>query len=225
MENPFDIVIRERPGSDSVRRPSVVRRAEIVDAALYLFANKGYHGTSVKEIAGALGIRAPSLYNHVTSKQEILEEVMFKTMQTLLDDFDEAVARSESVVERIWFATETHVRYHARYPRESHVGNREIATLEEPSQSRIRALRRTYAHNWQTLIESGVTGGELSVANPRLASYAILEMGVGVSLWFRPDGELTEAEVAATYADMAVKLVSGTLPHGRPQVNASRRDV
>jgi hypothetical protein len=71
-------------------------------------------------------------------------------------------------------------------------------------------MRRTYAHNWQELVERGVARGEFTVSNARLASYAILEMGVGVALWFRPDGELSETEVAETYADMAIRLLSGT---------------
>lgn len=192
------------------RHPSAVRRAEITNAALGLFARKGYHGTSVKDIASALGIQAPSLYNHVASKQEILDEVMFKTMDTLLHDFDAAVASTDDVVEQVRRATEAHVRYHARYPREAHVGNREIASLKEPSQTRIRELRRAYAHRWQTLVEDGVRQRRFFVASARLASYAILEMGVGVALWFRPDGDLTESEVATLYGAMALSLLSAT---------------
>jgi AcrR family transcriptional regulator len=190
------------------RHSSAVRRAEIIDAALTVFMQKGYHGTTVKDIANVLAIKAPSLYNHVKSKQEILQDIMFNTMDALNSGFDVAIASTEDLVEQLRRATEFHVSYHARYRREAHVGNREIASLDPAAQSLIRGLRRTYEHKWRELVERGVAGGQFVASSPRLASYAILEMGVGVALWFRPDGELNEAAVVQTYGEMALRLLS-----------------
>jgi AcrR family transcriptional regulator len=189
-------------------RPVVPRRTlDIRDAALTLFAERGYQGTSMKDIATALGMRAPSLYNHLESKQELLREVMLATMETLLDDHHAAVATTSDVAEQLRRAMEAHLRYHARYPREVRVGNAEIASLEEPFRTRVRELRREYAKEWQALIERGVECGRFETPSPQLAAYAMLEMGIGVSLWFRENGRLSESQVAYYYGDMALRLV------------------
>lgn len=182
------------------------RSEEIRDAALTLFSERGYHGTSMKDIAAVLGIRAPSLYNHLASKQELLVEVTAATMRTLLADHAAALATSDDVAEQLRAATETHVRYHARHPREVRIGNRDISALEPKAQRKVLRLRREYADAWRALLERGVAEGRFALAEPRLTAYAILEMGIGVTTWFKPDGPLSEAVVAYHYGDMALRL-------------------
>src|ERR1700712_2128331 len=113
------------------------RSIDVRDAALTLFAERGYHGTSMKDIAGARQLSAPSLYNHVSAKQEILRDVMSETMTSLIKIVKSAIAGAEEPVERLRRAAEAHVRFHARHPREVRVGNHEIAALEEPHRKAI----------------------------------------------------------------------------------------
>src|SRR5262245_6526917 len=77
------------------------RLDDIVDAALTLFAEQGYLGTSMKDIAAALGLRAPSLYNHVDSKQDLLREIMYRSANELLSSHRAAVATTGDVVEQL----------------------------------------------------------------------------------------------------------------------------
>ena len=67
-------------------------RATVIDTACQLFAERGYRGASMKDIAEILGVRAPSLYNHVLSKQDILFAIMDKAMDRALDAQEEALA-------------------------------------------------------------------------------------------------------------------------------------
>src|SRR5664280_3624336 len=66
------------------------RKSDIREAALTLFAERGYHGTSMGDIGRFIGVRGPSLYNHLKSKQEILVDIMVTTMRELIAQFDEA---------------------------------------------------------------------------------------------------------------------------------------
>lgn len=196
------------------RPPSPAGRPEdIREAALSLFAERGYHGTSMKDIAARLGIRAPSLYNHVDSKQQILREMMLETMRTLLSDHGDAVASTDDPVEQLRRCTDAHVRYHARFPREVRIGNTELRALDEPVRGEVLEMRREYSRSWEALLARGVSAGRFDVPSPRLTAYGILEMGIGVSLWFRPDGPMTEAAVAYHYADMALRLVGVANPN------------
>ncbi|MCW2528377.1 MAG: Transcriptional regulator, TetR family [Pseudonocardiales bacterium] len=181
------------------------RKTEIREAALTLFAERGYHGTGMEDIARLVGIRASSLYNHMSSKQELLADIMITTMRELLSRFNEVTTEASRPADQLRLAVEAHVRYHAIHRRDVRIGNREIPSLEEPAQTQVRQLRRDYARAWQHMIESGVADGDFTTLSPQLAAYALLEMGIGVSQWYREDGALSLDEIAFHYADMALR--------------------
>lgn len=184
------------------------RREAILTAAKSLFAQRGYHGTGMNDIASALGIKAPSLYNHIDSKQAILREIMLTTMTTLLAGQQAAAASTTKPAEQLRRSMETHVRYHARHPEETRIGNTEIASLEQPHRRQLRRARRQYTAAWEEIVERGVELGIFETRSVQLSVYAMLEMGIGVALWFREDGPLSEDEVAYTYGDMALRLLT-----------------
>lgn len=183
------------------------RATDVRDAALTLFAERGYHGTSMKDIAAALRLQAPSLYNHVASKQDILRDVMADTMHALMQSVRSAVATTEDTTEQLRRAVEAHVRFHARHPREVRVGNHEIPALDEPHRSTITRLRREYSRLVLRLVERGVEEGVFDTGSPPLATYAILQMGIGVAMWYRPDGALSEDDIVFRYGDIALRIV------------------
>ncbi len=183
------------------------RRSDIREAGLTLFAERGYHATSMGDIGRAIGVKGPSLYNHLKSKQEILIDIMVTTMQDLLAGFDNADSNGEPA-ERLREVMAEHVRYHALHPRDVRIGNREIPSLEEPARELVLNLRNEYEGKWRELIQDGLDSGDFSIPSVRVAVYAILEMGIGVAQWYRPDGSLSLDQIAALYADMAARLLS-----------------
>ena len=183
-------------------RPEEIRRA-----ALELFTRQGYEATTMTDIGNRVGIRGPSLYKHVTSKQELLVQIMAGTMTALLTEHDRAIAGTADPTERLRRAVEAHVRYHARHRLEAFVGNREIRSLEQPHRDSILAQRAKYEARFRKLITDGAAAGKFHVASPRLASYAILDLGMGLAVWFREDGELSENEIVWQYVDFALRLV------------------
>ncbi len=189
------------------KRSQLPRGQEVLEAALELFAERGYRGTTVRDIARAVGIRAPGLYSHIESKHDLLRSIMTTTMERLLADHQAAISTTDDVAEALRRATEAHVRYHCRYRREALVGNRELASLDWPTRAAILALRDQYELGFRALIARGNAEGRFDVASPRLASYSILEMGMGVAVWYREDGEYSEAQIAYQYADFALRLV------------------
>ncbi|MDT7709062.1 MAG: hypothetical protein QOG20_4669 [Pseudonocardiales bacterium] len=187
------------------------RMSEIRTAALELFTRRGYEATTMSDLGAEVGIRGPSLYKHVASKQDVLVDIMTTTMDALLAAHRAAVSSTTDPTERLRRAVEAHVRYHARHRREAFVGNREIRSLIEPHRSAVLARRAGYEQSFRSLITDGVAAGRFHVASPRLASYAILDLGMGVATWFR-EGEFDENEVAWQQTDFALRLVGATRP-------------
>jgi AcrR family transcriptional regulator len=182
-------------------------RAEAIrDAALTLFAERGFRATTMRDVARAVGVRAPSLYSHVRSKDTLLTEIMVTTMDELIRGFHLAVATTRDPVEQLRRATEAHVRYHTRHRREAFVGNREIPSLKPGARRIILDKRREYSMLFRDLIDRGSREGAFILSSPRLVAYAILDMGIGLAAWFRPDGPYTEDELAKSYGQFALRL-------------------
>lgn len=195
---------------DENRGRAHVTREGVRGVALTLFAERGYRATSMRDIAEALGMKAPSLYNHVRSKETLLVEIMDSAMDLALADLRAAINSTEDVAEQLRHATESLVLQFLFYPREVTVSNNEIRSLNEPHRSRIIAKRDEYGRGFRDLIERGCSRGLFHVESPRLASYAILEMGNGAKVWFRKGDLYTEVEVARQYSDFALRIVGAT---------------
>src|ERR1019366_4866619 len=191
------------------------RRSDIREAGLTLFAERGYHATSMGDIGRFIGVKGPSLYNHLKSKQEILVDIMVTTMEDLLAGFDKANSNGEPAV-RLREVMAEHVRYHATHPRDVRIGNREIPSLEEPAHDLVLSLRNEYEGKWRALIQEGLDSGDFSIPSVRVALYAILEMGIGVAEWYRPDGSLSLDQIAELYAEMASRLLSARVSKSAP---------
>lgn len=192
-------------------QPRAEQRAQDVrEAGLTLFAERGYHGTTMKDIAGHLQLRAPSLYNHVSSKQEILREIMLSTGRQLLAEFRDATRGEDDEVEALRRAIAVFVAHHAHHRREALIGNREVASLDEPARSELLALRREHEHSIRALIEKARAHRRFVVEHAHLTSFAMLEMGVSVARWFRRDGPLSAEEIGQHYGDLAVRMCSPT---------------
>jgi AcrR family transcriptional regulator len=182
------------------------RAADIKAAALALFAEHGYQATTMADIGAAIGIRGPSLYKHVGSKQELLAQTMTTTMDALLEIHRAAITGCEDPAERLRRAAEAHVRFHVRHRLEAFVGNREIRSLEEPHRTQVLERRARYERGFRKLIADGVREGRFRVTSVKLTSYAILDLGMGASVWYRENGGLTEDEVVYQYGDFALRL-------------------
>jgi AcrR family transcriptional regulator len=197
------------PGAAEAR--TAVTAAAVLDAALTLFADRGYHGTAVSQIAASLGIRTPSLYNHMRSKQDLLEAIIGPTVDGVLDDFRTAVDDVGDPVERLRRAIRVYALRHATHRREALVANRDTASLPEPARTRVRQQERDHERAVRAIIADGAGIGDFHVGSPALASFAILEMCLSIARWFRDDGPRTAEQVADEYADFALRI-AGFVP-------------
>jgi AcrR family transcriptional regulator len=180
---------------------------KIIAVALQLFARDGYRATTMADLGFELGIRGPSLYKHVRAKQDLLGEIMTDTMRCLLAAQYAALEAGGDFTVLLRRVVEAHVRYHANHREQAFVGNREISNLKPPYERQVLDLRDEYEHRLRELIEAGCAAGEFMVAHPRLISYAILDMGIGVASWFRSDGPYSADQIAYVYADAALGMV------------------
>jgi AcrR family transcriptional regulator len=195
------------PRRAAVGRPVGDRPEQVRTAALELFAAQGYRATTIDEIGARVGIRGPSVYKHFRSKQELLADVVVGTTEAMLAAQRAAVRSAGDLRGQLRSAVEAHVRFHAEHPREAFVAAREVDSLAEPQRSDVLRKRAEYDRRLRRLVETGVREGVFTVDSPRLAAYAMLDMGAGVAGWFRPGGPVSQDELAGLYADLALRML------------------
>jgi AcrR family transcriptional regulator len=179
----------------------------IREAATYLFAEYGYEMTTMKAIADRVGVQPSAIYNHVGSKQILLRDIAQATIRSLIDGAHMAIESTPDEREQLRRAVRSHVLMHTNDRHRAHVANREIPSLEEPARTEQIVLRQQYVNLFERLIDRGVERGTFRATAPRITAYAILQMGIGVSIWFHDDGPLSADEICDLYGELSLRMV------------------
>lgn len=187
-------------GSNGERTAAAIRRA-----ALRLIHRHGFAAMNLRELAAGVGIQPGSLYNHITTKQGLLFDLMQEHMTTLLAETDAALAAAgPDLIDRLRGFIAHHVLYHLERKQEVYIANFELRALDPPNAARILAMRRAYEDRLIALLEEGVAEGTLAMSDARVTAYAMLAMLTGVCTWYRPGGRLGRAEIVALHVDLAL---------------------
>jgi len=155
-----------------------LQRTELLDAAAFLFATKGFHATGMRELAGQLKIKAGSLYYHISSKDQLLNEVCEIGLSSLASNIDQAVAKNQALPETIRAIVIGHAGLLNHYGSYLNCYQNEYVHLTADVRERLRLELVTFHHKiddvFKRAIANGETYPELIVKNARLAIIAIL---------------------------------------------------
>jgi len=195
--------------------------ARIEEAALDLFFERGYRSTSMRDIAQACGITAAALYNHFPSKDQILYAMVHRLHEELEAAIDAAAAAAgRDPRDRLAAIVRAHAIVHTRHRKDAHVANSEIFALEEPGRGVVVESRRRMAETFRATIDAGVASSAFTVEDVLVTTFAIINMGIRIAEWFRPDGRLTAEQVADHHAALALRM-AGAKP--KRNGNAKRK--
>jgi AcrR family transcriptional regulator len=168
------------------------RRAELTRQAARLFAEKGYHGTSIGEIAEALGVQKGSLYAHIDSKQDLLYETMLEGARAFHAGLDE-IPDDVRPVEKIRLALRSHLRVVADQLDVATVFVQEWRYLEGERREEILGERRRYEERIRALFREGRDLGELrSDLDDATAALLALSAANWAYTWLQPGRDTDE---------------------------------
>lgn len=176
-------------------------------AALQLFARHGFAAVSMRQIAGQVGVQAGALYNYTPDKQTLLFDLMRDHMEGLLAAWDKEAAGGRALT-RLEAFTRFHIRYHLERPDEVFVSYMELRNLTPDNFRVIEALRRRYEDELEKILRAGTAEGVFDMADPKVATMAVIAMVTGVTTWYRTAGRLTVDQVQGIYWQMVRKAVS-----------------
>lgn len=178
----------------------------IRDAALRLFAQNGYAAVSMRQIAADVGVQVGALYNYTPDKQSLLFSLMDGHMQSLLAAWD-AEPKGATPLDRLEAFARFHIRFNLERAEAVFISYMELRNLTPENFLSIEALRRTYETRLEHILSDGVATGAFRVADPKIASLALIAMLTGVNTWYRAAGRLSLAEVQETYWNLARQMV------------------
>jgi AcrR family transcriptional regulator len=183
------------------------RRAELEREARRLFAERGYHATSMEDLARAVGLRRGSLYAHIASKSELLVATVERGAEAFAGALDAALAAvPQGHVDRLRSALRAHVGVIAAEPDAAACFLWEWRHLAGAERARAIALRDAYQQRVRGLFADGVQGGafrpDLDVG---AAMLAFLSLGNWTATWYRADGPRTPDEIADGFCELLVE--------------------
>ena len=186
------------PQSPHVREKRDRRSKEILRAALRGFRERGYHATTLEDIAERLGVGKTALYHYFPDKESILYACHQESLAEL-DRIIKGTKELETAAERLGFVIREHVRVMTDTLEGSPLAF-EVSALSPERQHEVIAARDRYERALRRIIAQGVEDGEFRAADPKIAVFAILGAINWIARWYRPEGSLHADELGAEFA-------------------------
>lgn len=184
-------------------------RDDVVRAAGRLFAERGYHGTSMRDLGKELGLLGSSLYSHVESKQDLLVEVVEEGARLFETSADAALATEGTAADRLRALMRGHVDVVVDNIEVSRTFLNEARMLDDDHRGRILAARDHYEEVFRTVLREGADDGTFQAdLDPKTSAIFILSMLNAVERWYDPRGEIDRTSLVNRLDGFALAALS-----------------
>jgi len=199
------------------RRGHGERRKAILRVAGRLFSQRGYYGTSIRDIAAAIRLQGGSLYAHIASKEELLWEIVDEAAQAFRSGLEPIVRSERPPLEKLRLAVAAHLRVVTERQDAAVVFNHEWKALSPRRRADILARRDAYEALFREILQEGIAAGvfrdDLDV--PLITRFILTALN-GVAIWYRPKGPLSPEQIAAAFTDWAIRGLGRCEAKGDP---------
>jgi TetR/AcrR family transcriptional regulator, cholesterol catabolism regulator len=192
------------------------RLETLLTAAAKTFAERGYHATSMRDLARASGFSLAGMYHYVDRKQELLFQIQDRCFARVLEGARDAVAACPDPESRLRAFIRHHVVFFASHMDEMKVLAHEEDELTGTMRAQVRRRKKEYAGLLDSLLRD-IPGRH---ANPNIAAYALFGMMNWIYTWYQPAGPVSPAALAD---EMAALFLDGyiTAHHATPRLVAT----
>lgn len=182
------------------------RKQEIITIASRLFKERGYNAVSMRDIAHAMDIKAASLYNHISGKQEILSTLILEVAEEFTREMNAIALENISPLKKIESVIEIHIDITVSYSENIAALNNDWMHLEGFALKRVVKMREDYEGNFRGIIKQGVAAGYIKPQHPEVILFSILSTLRTLYLWNEKRGKM---DVNVLKKDMVAVLLEG----------------
>lgn len=184
------------------------RKDEIVKIAATLFREKGYNAITMRDIASEMDIKAASLYNHISGKQEILAAIILEVANEFTVGMTKVVDQPISSLKKLENLIELHIDITLNYSEALASLNNDWMHLEAQNLTDYIKMRDGYENNFRTIIQQGIESKEIKPHHPEVILFSILSTLRTLYLWQEKRGKL---DVNVLKKDMVAVLIKGII--------------
>ncbi|WP_406629751.1 TetR/AcrR family transcriptional regulator [Amycolatopsis sp. WGS_07] len=189
-------------------QPETARRLML--AGVESFAERGYHATTTRDIAGAAGMSPAALYVHFPSKAALLFAISRNGHEQTLSLVEDVIGRVTGPAERMRLLVEDFVAWHARRHTVARVVQYELNALPEKEYQVVAQLRRQIEQRVREVIAEGVESGVFTVSDVGIAARAVLSLGVDVARWYSERTRQTPTELGKEYGELVLRMLGAS---------------
>lgn len=180
-------------------------RKIVLEAAARLFAERGFGGTNLQDLADELNISRPALYYYFKSKEDILASLIEEVTMFSVHQATQIANRSQSnPTEALRSMVISHSKWLLDHRIQFRVIDRTESNLPKTVQNSHDLAKRQLLDNFRRTIERGISLGHFRPVDPTVAAFSIIGMCSWTAWWFKSDGRLPAEVVSKSIADMAV---------------------
>ncbi|WP_433192343.1 TetR family transcriptional regulator [Nocardia sp. CA-107356] len=184
-------------------------RARLLDAAVVAFAERGFHGSTTRDITSIAGVSTGAIYVYHRSKEELLYQISRTGHLDTLQRIRAAIASAQDPADQLIALMREFTIHHARAHTVARIINYELAALNPEHQQEIKEIRRAIEGEVRSLIERGVATGVFENSNTHMAATALLSLGIDIARWYHEGGSWSPEDIGDYYADLALRIVGG----------------
>jgi len=186
------------------------REAALHEAATRLFRQRGFHATSMQDLAEDLGMNRGSLYHYIEAKDDLLWAIVNGAMERLDGAVRPILEGPDPIPERLTRAIAAHLAFAAEHGDELALIQIELRALAPERRETLIGQRDAYEAGWREAIRQGVADGSIRAVDVPLASIAILSVCNWFTQWYRPDGPLEVPAIGQEFADLFLDGLRGS---------------
>lgn len=184
------------------------RKQQIIQVSQLMFRQKGFAGSSMREIAKEVGIEPASLYSHFKSKDEILKQICFKIADEFTEVLDPIRNSVSSPTEKLKRASLEHINVILNHLEASAVFFKEWRHLQEPALSEFLTLRKAYENGFRQIILEGITLCEFRNLDVDFSVRLVFSVLNDIHEWYKPSGNVGMEEVGEKMSDFILNGLS-----------------
>jgi AcrR family transcriptional regulator len=197
-------------------------RDGILAAAAKLFAEKGFGGTTLQDVADERGLTRPAVYHHFKSKDEVLATLVAETSESTAETLRQIRERADlDPTTRLREASAELIRERMRAPERFRMLDRTESSLPSDLASKHRIARRSVLNEVTAMIAEGIDTGHFRATDERLAALSVLGMCNWVAWWYNPAKGESPERIVSVMSESAVAMLARP-SHRLPKAGGAR---
>ncbi len=181
------------------------KKQTILEAAAELFRDRGYVATSMRDLAEAVNLKASSLYNHISGKEEILQLICFQNAHRFLAGMKNVENQSTSYTDKVRSLIHLHIQIATEDFTSITAFNDEWRHLSEPELGKFKELRREYEQRFKNIIQEGIDAGEFADLEPTIALFTVISSVRWIYDWYKPNRTINLSQLEDQVASILLK--------------------